>query len=191
MKYTQLLSFLNNDKQFDSDEIEKVRKYFTYAIANKKEIILDSETVCDKIFFINKGIVRAYYTNEKGNVITRMIVSENQFITNMISFRNFGKNIETFECLENTEYLFISRNELTNLLDCCPSLRIRYCEILEQYNAIQINHIHFITNSDVCAKIHYIKSNFPNLITRANDHILASFLGLSRETIVRHKSNLL
>jgi hypothetical protein len=52
-------------------------------------------------------------------------------------------------------------------------------------------HIHVVTNSEACAKMQYLKTNFPNLIGRISDQILASFIGLSRETLVRNKAHLL
>jgi hypothetical protein len=186
MRYNQLLLFLNNEKQLNSTEENNIRKYFHFIQVKRRDFILRSDVICDKIFFINKGVIRAYYTNDKGTIITRMIASENQFLTNMISFRNLGKNIEAFECLEDTELLYITRNELTILLESSTLLREKYCNLLEQYNALQINHIHFITNSEVTTKIQYLKSNFPEIIGRVNDHIISSFLG--RETFVRYKS---
>lgn len=188
MHYNQILSFLNSEKKLNQKAESSIRKHFHFIQVKKKDILLHAYTVCDKIFFINKGVLRAYYINDKGTMITRTIASENRFLTNMISFINFAKNIETFECLEDADLLYINRKELTELLDISPVIRARYCDLLEQCNAIQIKHIHFITNSEVTDKIQYLKSNFPEIVGRVNDRILASFLGISRETIVRHKA---
>jgi len=190
MTYNQILLFLNKDKKLPHEEEQHVRKYFRAATARKKDIILRSGSICDKFFFINKGIIRAYFYNGKGIKITRMIACENQFLTNMMSFRTLSSNMETFECLENTEYLYITRQDMDKLLACAPTFPAKYCEILEIYNAVQVNHIHFITNSDVREKVHYLKTNFPDLTGRLSDHILASFIGVSRETFSRNKGKL-
>lgn len=187
MNYKQILSILNNEKQLSSEEIGSIKKHFHFTKSRKKEIILNSNSICDKIFFVNNGIIRAYYTNDKGNVITRMIAAENQFLTNMISFRNFGKNIETFECLEDAEYLYISRKELNALLESSKKFRDKYCEILEHYNAIHIKHIHAVSCNDIISKIEYLKIEFPHLINRISDEILASFLGSSRIWFTKNK----
>lgn len=108
----------------------------------------------------------------------------------MISFRTSYKNIEAFECLEDTEYLYITRLDMNKLLECSKNFRVRYCDILEINNAEQINHIHFITNLEACAKLQYFKTKFPYLIGRVSDQIIASFIGFSRETFVRKKNQI-
>ncbi|HRP90916.1 MAG TPA: hypothetical protein PKX92_12875 [Edaphocola sp.] len=190
MRYRQIISILNNEKTLTHEEEENIRKHFQFAKSKKYEIVLPCNSVCDKIFFINKGIIRAHFSNEKGKNVTRVIASENHFLTNMISFRTLSRSIEAFECLEDTEYIYITKGNLNALLERSPLFRIKYCEILEIYNANQINHIHSITNSDVCAKIQYLKSNYSNIIGRVSDQILASFIGVSRETIGRNKNQL-
>lgn len=188
MKYTHFLSFLKKEAKLNIEEEENIKKYFQFSKAKKKEIILRCGTVCDKIFFINKGIFRAFYISDQNIEITRMIATENKFLTNMISFRSLSENIENFECLEATEYLYISKANLKELLDTVPSFKERYLRILEEYNAIHINHIHCITNASTAQKVHYIKTISQNLISRISDGVLASFIGVSREAIVRNKS---
>lgn len=108
----------------------------------------------------------------------------------MISFRTSNKNIEAFECLEDTEYLYITRTDMNKLLECSKNFGVRYCDILEINNAEQINHIHFITNSEACAKLQYFKTQFPFLIGRVSDQVIASFIDFSRETFVRNKKHI-
>ncbi len=188
MHYNPILAFLNNKQKLSGEEEQNIRKYFRFAKAQRKEKIVTSNSRCDKIVFVNKGIIRAYCNKEKE--VTRMIVSENQFLTNMNSFHLGKENTETFECLEDTEYLYITKPDMNKLLESSPIFKVMCYDILAMYNAVLVTHIHFITNSEVCTKIQYFKTNFPNLIGRISDQILASFIGVSRETIGRNKDQL-
>jgi signal-transduction protein with cAMP-binding, CBS, and nucleotidyltransferase domain len=189
--HKQLLKQLQANHQLTDDDVTKITERFKFSSAKKKAIILDLNKPSDKILFINKGAVRAYFINHKGDPITRMIASEDCFLTNMISFRNLGDNTEIFECLEDTAYLYISKPHLLELLEYSNQIRVCYYKLLEFNYALQTMHIHVVTNSDACAKMQYLKTNFPNLIGRISDQILASFIGLSRETLVRNKAHLL
>jgi CRP-like cAMP-binding protein len=189
--YKQLLKAISLYHQFTPTEVNFITEKFKHSTAKKKEIILASNNPCDKIYFVNKGIMRAYFINHKGEAITRIIASENCFLTNMISFNNLGSNTEIFECIEDTSFLYITKQDLLALFNFSIQMRISYCEILELNYALQTNHIHIIANSDTCTKIRYLKTNYSYLVGRVSDQILASFIGVSRETLVRNKTHLL
>ncbi len=62
-----------------------------------------------------------------------MIACENQFLTNMMSFRTLSKNMETFECLEDAEYLYITRQDMDKLLACTPIFQVKYWKYTMPY----------------------------------------------------------
>lgn len=187
MQYHQLLQLLNEGEPLTEEDVVKVRKHVHPFRAKKKEILLYAGDSCDRIFFVNKGMIRAYFTNHKGADVTRMIATENCFMTNMISFKRLSVNNETIECLEDAELLIIKRHDLIAMLEDSTLLRAKYCNFLEQYNAMHINHIHMVNGTKATERIQYLKRHFPETIGRASDQVIASFLGMARETFARSK----
>lgn len=128
--------------------------------------------------------MRAYHINEKGNEITRMIAGQNKFIAN---FKNLTSRKEIIESITTSNVLMITEQNFDFLLKSSINIKCMYGDIMEIYNANNINHYMTINSSDVKFKLQYLKSNFPNVINNVNDEILASFINMSRETFVRHK----
>ena len=95
MEYNQLLDFLKQYGKISKDEETLIKKCFSVLNLKKKQILINENFPCNKLFFVNKGLLRTYYINNKGTEITRMIAWENRFITNLVSFNIMFPSIQT------------------------------------------------------------------------------------------------
>jgi len=153
--------------------------------------LIEKNTPCNKLFFVNAGFLRAFYINEKGKEITRMIAWKERFLTNIGSFKSSFLNNETIECIKDGEVLYINRENFNNLMKSSPNLKSIYADILEEYTALHIKRFEVLNTFDLENKFLHLKQDFPNLIKELNDTLLASFLGINRETFARNKSKLI
>ncbi|MCO4304892.1 Crp/Fnr family transcriptional regulator, partial [Riemerella anatipestifer] len=144
----------------------------------------------NNIIFVNSGLLRAFVEDQKGTVCTRIIAWENRFLTNITTFKHFNSSDEIIEALENSEIIYIEKDFFYQLLSTCPNLNSIYLNILSEYNELYIKKYFLYACKSLKEKILFLKDNFPHLIKRTNDTILASFLGVSRESYVRGKKYL-
>lgn len=192
MNYKLLIEELNKYGNVSEEEEQNIRKSFIYKSADKKEILINCNSICDKLFFVNKGLLRTYYTDSENKDFTRRIAWEKGFLTNMDSFRKNGKeNNETIECIESTDFLEISKKELDYLLSSSENLAKIYSKILEKYMGINIRRYQHLSKSNPLERLIYFNKNYPEIKNHINDNILASFLGISRITLLRTKKELL
>ncbi|SHJ26089.1 cAMP-binding domain of CRP or a regulatory subunit of cAMP-dependent protein kinases [Cruoricaptor ignavus] len=169
-----------------------IKIHFEPLDIKKKKILIEKNSPCNKLFFVNKGLLRAFYIDSNGNEFTRRISWESGFLTNMDSFRKNGiDNNETIECIENAEILQITKKDLDLLLSGSENLAKVYQAILEKYMAINIRRYHHISTSTPLERLIYFNKNYPSLKNRINDSILASFLSISRKTLIRTKQELI
>lgn len=186
-EYKQLIELLKAHGKISEKEESEIIKSFNHSKIRKKEILIDKNSSCDKIFFVNSGLLRAYYINEKGNEITRTIAWENRFLTNIVSFKGFSKNREVIECIENGEILHINKNDFDRLMSFSLNVKSIYNDILEEYNAFHIQRFEYLNTVDSEGKMKYFYENFKPLKNRLNDNILSSFLSISKKTLERLK----
>lgn len=191
MKHEQLINFLQKYGTVSELEKKNVKNYFIPLQVKKKQILIEKNSPCNKLFFINNGFLRAYYSNDNEKEITRMIAWENRFLTNIGSFRGFTENNETIECLGNSEILCITRDHFDILMKSSSNLKSIYTDILEEYNALHIKRFEALNTFDLNKKLIHLKQEFPHLINKLSDTLLASLLGISRETYVRNKKLIL
>jgi len=187
MEYEQLLNYLKKYGTITENEEKSIRNCFQVMSMKKKQILINKGSPCKKLFFVNKGLLRAYYISDNGNEITRMVAWENRFLTNLVSFRYFEENEETLECIENSEILCIDRDNFNVLLKSSLTLKSIYADILEEYNAMHIRRFQILNTCNLNHKFLHLQKDFPHLISRMNDSLLASFLGTCRETYNRSK----
>ena len=188
MPHQKLIKFLEKYGQIAESEKEKILKFFIVTYVKKRDILIYENSLCNKLFFINNGLLRAYYLDANGNEVTRRIAWEGGFLTNMESFRKNGiENKETIECIENAEILEISKYNLDQLILASKVLPNIYQILLEKYMAINIRRYQHIASLNPAERFVYFNENFPILRNRINDSILASFLNISRKTLQRVK----
>src|SRR5690554_7868767 len=87
----------------------------------KNEDLISNHSICDKIFFITKGVLRIFCVNEKGLEKTHLIAVENQFCTNWASFINLSQNNTIIQSLENTEVIYMYQQDFFKLVESSSS----------------------------------------------------------------------
>ncbi len=192
MNYQKLFNNLEKHNKISENDKINIRKYFKSLTVKKKEILISENTLCNKLFFLNDGLLRTFYIDAKGNEITRRIAWESGFLTNMDSFRKNGiDNNETIECIENAELLEISKNNLDLLISTSENLTKVYQIILEKYMAINIRRFQQLTSLNPHERLLYFNKNYPKLKNRISDAVLSTFLGISRKTLERIRKNMI
>ncbi|MCU7613930.1 cyclic nucleotide-binding domain-containing protein [Chryseobacterium sp. GMJ5] len=190
MNHELLIHFLRQYGEISDVEKKIIEHYFIPLKAKKKEVLIEKNAPCNKLFFVNSGFLRAFYINEKGKEITRMIAWENRFLTNLGSFKNFTENNETIDCIKDAELLYIKREDFDTVIHSSLNLKSIYADLLEEYNTASIKRFEVLSTYTIEQKLAHLKQDFPNLLKALNDGLLASFLGMNRETYVRNKNAL-
>ena len=192
MNYENLINLLKQYGTISETENQNIRKYFIPIKVKKKQILIEKNSLCNKLYFVNNGLLRTYYIDNNGNEFTRRIAWESGFITNMDSFRKNGlENNETIECIEDANIIEISKFDLDKLLATSENLKTIYLKILEKYMAINIRRYQHLANSNPLEKLIHFNENYNSLKNRINDTLLSTFLSVSRKTLIRTKNELL
>jgi CRP-like cAMP-binding protein len=167
-----------------NDFLNDLKSLMTTENYPKSYLLHKENTICDKLFFINKGIARAYYFKEEKD-ITAHFALENGTITAIDSFIQRKKSRYNIEMLEDTTVSWVSYQNLQELLAEKPHYEKYIRLFLEQIYidlAARIEDLLFHT-----AKERYDKiiTNFPSLLQRVNLGHIASYIGITQETLSR------
>ena len=149
-----------------------------------KHILHQEGEICDKLFIIHQGLVRAFYYKD-GKDITAHFAIENTSITAIDSFIQNKKSKYTIEVLENTNLSWVTHKEWYELLSNKPHyekyarlfLENIYIDIAER-----IEDLLFYTAKERYEKI---AIKFPSLLQRVNLGHIASYIGITQETLSR------
>lgn len=162
----------------------------TKSYAPSEHIIKAGETK-KEVFFIQKGLVRAYKVNEKGNEITTLIRWENQIVASPdILF--FDQPSELFfEALERTEVLYLNYDVLQTIISENPKLEANRKYILQNVLKEALKRIDsFVLCSPEERYLNFIKGN-PEIVNRVPDKYIANVLGITPVSLSRIRKRIL
>lgn len=156
---------------------------------SKNKIILSADKIEKKIYFIKKGVVRAY-TIDDGKEITFWFGKEGDLILSMRSYVENKIGYETIETIEDCELFEIKMSDLqefysTNLEIANWGRKLAEIELIkteERFISRQLG-----TAIDRYKKL--LEEN-PSLINRVQLGYVASYLGISQVTLSRIRAEI-
>lgn len=150
----------------------------------KNTLILDQGDTCKYMYYIMKGAVRGFY-REEGNDICGWFVFENEFFTSYYSFINQQPTFELIEALEDCELQMIDYNNLQILYEEFPEILKIYRKLIEMYYCQMELRLYSLQCKTAIDRYNKMLEDEPFLLNRVSLSHLASYLGMSRETLSR------
>ena len=179
------------DKVLLSEAEQKlVKTFFSHKKIRKKQYLLQEGNICRHLAFVEKGLLRSYNVDEKGVEHMIHFAWEGWWMADMLSFLSDEPSTYHIDAIEEAELLLISQTDFEKMLLKVPVIE-RYFRILFQNNIISKERrlISSITNSAEEKFLHLSATN-PALIKRIPQQLVASYLGITPETLSRIKKKL-
>ena len=182
-----LKNYLQQKMVISNDELESILICFKKLQAKKNQILIEQNKICKQLFFIKKGCLRVVCTRDDGQEWTRQIAIENEFITIFPSFLEQTSSGSYLQTVEASEVFYISYSNFKKLNSIVPYWEKLYTSILEQTYVSSIKRIEKLIAMDGKHLYEDFKINHPELLKRLPNKVLASYLGVSQETLSRLK----
>nr|WP_315224769.1 Crp/Fnr family transcriptional regulator [uncultured Flavobacterium sp.] len=163
----------------------EIKNYFIKKRLRKKEYLLEEGEVCKNFSFIVKGAMRKYYVDEKGIEHVVNLYVENWWAGDRESFVKLTPSVYNVVAWEDCELFLISRDNTLKLLKECAVFN-EFILKLDEQNTISTQKR--ITSSlSLTAEKSYedFINNYPHFVQRFPQHIIASYLGITKDTLSR------
>ncbi len=150
----------------------------------KKHILLKKGKVCNFLYFIEKGLARNFF-EEDNKELTNDIILEGEILVSFSSFISRKPSLETIELLEDGVLCAIHYDDLQNLYQQFPIMERTGRMIAEHhYNSLAMKsyRLKFSNSSE---RYQYLFENKIEIVKRVPIGIIASYLGMSIETLSR------
>lgn len=186
----ELIDYISNYTKLNTEEIKNFQDAIEKRVFKKNEIIFSEGRISDEIYFVTKGCVRLFY-NTDGNDKTAFFYLEGQFICAGESYTFNVPAVENYQAVEETEIYVLNKSSIEELLRVYPKFEI-LARIATENELITYQRMvaSFITKSAEQRYIDLLETQ-KVLFQRVPQQYIASFLGVSPETLSRIKSRVL
>ncbi|MFV0555444.1 MAG: Crp/Fnr family transcriptional regulator [Mangrovibacterium sp.] len=156
----------------------------------KGEHLFVKDDGCDDYFFVNEGLVRVYKVDEKGKDITLWITPENDFTSTLHGMNPVKRRPNSCECLEDSVVTYFTHKDMLELVSDNHELALVAIFVLFHIANKAINMINELKQSGK-VKLRDMLENHMELTQRIPNMHIASYLGITPETLSRIKSDIL
>ena len=177
-------NFIHHIKKYISlndDETDILSSYFKTITVKKKQFLLEEGKIGKANYFVEKGLLRMFFINDKGVEQITQFALENWWLSDYMSFTMQTPSHFYIQAVENSEIVVMEYHKQEELVKKLPQLE-RYFRIIIQraYAASQMRFKYFYDYSKEENYRQFV-ALFPEFVQRIPQYMLASYLGLTPE----------
>lgn len=189
--FTTLLQHIREKVGLEPEEAGRLEAFFVSKELARKEFLLREGEICRYLAFVSSGILKSFTRDEKGQDRISLFAFEGWWISDFNSFINREKAVLNIDAVEKSGLLLISIEDYERLTLEIPVMD-RYFRILYQNSLVTKDRRLMVSNKSTAEEKYLsLVQNNPELFRRIPHSLIASYLGLSPETVSRIRKRLL
>ena len=185
-----LKEYISKYISLSESEMRDFCDLFQTKSVRKKSFLLKEGEICDFEAFVTKGLFRVYHIHSNGVEQILYFAIENWWITDLDSFANASFSKLHIQALEDSEILFISKNDKEYAYDNISQIE-KLFRIMTQKTHIALQQ-RMMDNLSKTADQLYLDfiGKYPQLSQRLTNLQIAAYLGISHEFLSKIRKKL-
>jgi CRP-like cAMP-binding protein len=182
-----LIKYINSfaTTPLTSNEVELIKNTFVYKKIRKRQYLLQEGAVCKYAAFIVKGAMRQYSVDDKGlEHIVRLSI-ENWWAVDRESYVMLTPSPYNIDAWEDTDALLGTRADLLILSNNIPAFREMTRKLDERHAIASQKRLNAAISMTAEQSYFNLANTYPEFLQRFPQHIIASYLGITKETLSR------
>lgn len=183
--FESLAAYLVEKGKLTDEELKLVEAVTVPKKIRKRQYLVQEGGSSNYMSFVAKGCLRLYRVGKDGTEHILRFAIENWWISDFESFHSGIPSKNNVDALEDSEVLMIAKEQFDALCSTIPRFGALIRKLTEKNFAVHQHRI--LSNISETAEERYenfIRS-YPQIYHRVPLHMIASFLGVTRETLSR------
>jgi CRP-like cAMP-binding protein len=180
----QLINFINSIHPLKQETIDFLKKKAFLIKIQRGDFLLRPGQVCNHYYYIQKGILRSFlkYGSKE---ITIWINPENEVTTAIRSMSQKEPAQEYIQAIEDSELVAMDYDAMEELYEKFPEMNLVGRLLLEQYYAGSEERVYICRIPGAHLRYKHFMESRPELANRIPLKYIASYLGITLETLSR------
>jgi CRP-like cAMP-binding protein len=185
-----LRAYLEARAAFSDGDIAFLRERFTPATIAAGDFVQRGGEPARRAVFVAAGCLRSYVIDDDGKEHVVQFAPETWWLADAISLASGAPSQYFFDAIEDSEVLLIDAPSHRELVDHVPGYTAAMRDGLQRHAAAKDQRI--VTSLTATAEQRYVEfvERYPSLIQRVPQWMVASYLGVSPETVSRVRKKL-
>ena len=181
--YQNFVTHLKKYISLNNDEVGLLLSCVKPLTIKKKDFLIKEGQICKANYFVEQGLLRMFFINNKGIEQTTQFALENWWLADYMSLTTQSSSHFYIQAVETSTIIAIEHHKQDELLEQLPQLE-RYFRLMMQraYAAAQmrVKYFHVYSKEE---NYRQFVSLFPDFVQRIPQYMLASYLGLTPEYV--------
>ena len=167
------------------EEFAFVLSHFTFRKYKKHQFLIQQGDPVNHTYFVVSGLLKLFHTdaNDKDHIL--LFAMEDWWVSDDHAYLTKTNATMSLDCLEETSVFCISLEDNQKLFAAMPKMEHFFLKKAHRgYIALQ-QRLLSLMSSSASERYERLLMQSPSLMQRVNKTLLASYLGVSRETLSR------
>jgi CRP-like cAMP-binding protein len=185
----ELIEYILQFGNLNTQQTDLIRSKAKVLELQRETYFSEAGRVPRQVGFVAEGVVRGCYYNNKGEEITRCFIAENSLVADYVNFEANAVSSEYLQACTNCRLLVFSKehwDELSQIIVGWDNIKNK----MVQRCMYQKSRKNPIISQDATTRYLEFMENHPALINRVPLSHIASYLGVTQQSLSRIRKNI-
>ncbi|HCA06925.1 Crp/Fnr family transcriptional regulator [Chryseobacterium sp.] len=169
------------------EEFDYVFSHFKPISFKKNQAIISPGDEVDHEYFVINGCLKSYYLNDDLKMFILQFAMKTWWASDYNALFNQGKATTTVDCITDVDVLCLSSGDREKLCDELHQIERFFRWRSNKGYVAAHKRLLSLMNSDAKSRYEELMKLYPELYNMVPKHLIAAYLGVSRETLSRFR----
>lgn len=185
----ELIQYILQFGTLNVQQIDLVKSKVKSMELKKDTYFSEAERVPKQVGFVVEGVLRGCYYNNKGEEITRCFISEDSLVCDYVNFESSSASSEYIQAITDCRLIVFSKTdweELSKIIIGWDNIKNKMVQLC----MYQKSRKGPVISQNASTRYLEFMDNYPSLINRIPLSYIASYLGVTQQSLSRIRKNI-
>ncbi|TWI25880.1 Crp/Fnr family transcriptional regulator [Sphingobacterium siyangense] len=185
----EMIEYFLQFGDLNKQQIELILSKAKLLNLKKEDYFSEAQKIPKQVGFVIEGVIRGCYYNNRGDEITRCFISENSLVCDYVNFEANATSSEYLQAITDCSLAIFSKKDwedLSNIIVGWDSIKNKMVQLC----MYQKSRKGPVISQDATTRYLEFMENYPSLVNRIPLSFIASYLGVTQQSLSRIRKNI-